>query len=382
MTLRTAVREHLFSTWYNALLTVVLLPLVAVACWRVGRLVFVDGHWEVVARNLRLLLIFRYPDAEIWRLWAALFLMGAAFATAAGAAGRRRPSIRRFGPLILLVAVLLRLGGSITALVLVTALTAVVVVSFRLGTRLASRYVTWAYVAAIGSPMAAFAVITGFGGVAWSDWGGLLLTFGLTVGGIVGSFPLGVLLALGRRSSLPAIRVVCVAYIELIRGVPLIAVLFMASLVIGFFLPPGFPVPSQPTRALIAIVLFSAAYMAEVVRGGIQSIHRTQLEAATALGLSPYKTTRLIVLPQAVRAVIPAIVGQFIDLFKDTSLVAVVGLTDVLAVAQIITKQPEFLAQGLIVETLVFASFIYWVGSYSMSRESQRLESRLGVGVR
>jgi general L-amino acid transport system permease protein len=225
-------------------------------------------------------------------------------------------------------------------------------------------------------------IAIGFGGVGLEGLGGLLLTAFLAIGGIVLSFPLGVLLALGRRSNLPAVRVVCVAYIELIRGVPLITLLFMAFFVIGFFVPPGFVAPSLVTRALIAIVLFTAAYVAEVVRGGLQSVPKEQVEAAQALGLSPYKTTRLIVLPQALRAVIPALVGQFISLFKDTSLVAVIGLIDILGVAEVIRNQPEFLAQGLIAETLLFVSFVYWVGSYSMSRESQRLERRLGVGER
>jgi general L-amino acid transport system permease protein len=210
----------------------------------------------------------------------------------------------------------------------------------------------------------------------------MLLTVFLAVGGIVLSFPLGVLLALGRRSSLPGVRAVCVAYIELVRGVPLITVLFMGAFMLGFFLPAGTATPSLETRALIALVIFTSAYVAEIVRGGLQSVPRGQLEAAQALGLSTFATTRLIVLPQALRAVIPALVGQFISLFKDTSLVAIIGLTDLLGVARLITSQPDFIAQGLIFETLLFAAFVYWVGSYSMSRESQRLERRLGVGER
>jgi general L-amino acid transport system permease protein len=213
-------------------------------------------------------------------------------------------------------------------------------------------------------------------------WGGLLLTAFLAVAGILLSFPLGVLLALGRRSKLPAVRLVCTVYIELIRGVPLITILFMSAFALGFFLPPGSERPSLVTRALVALVLFTAAYVAEIVRGGLQGVPLGQIEAAQAVGLSPLKTTRLIVLPQALRSVIPGLVGQFISLFKDTSLVFIVGLSELLAVAQNITKQPDFVAQGLFVETLVFAAFVYWAGSYWMSRESQRLETRLGVGFR
>jgi general L-amino acid transport system permease protein len=230
--------------------------------------------------------------------------------------------------------------------------------------------------------VAAYVVIVAFGGVGWERWGGLMLTVALALGGIVLSFPLGLLLALGRRSSFPAVRIVCVGYIELIRGVPLITILFMGAFMLGFFLPPGTDTPSLQVRALVALVIFTSAYVAEIVRGGLQSVPRGQVEAAQALGLSPVRTNVWIVLPQALRAVIPAMVGQFISLFKDTSLVAIIGLTDLLAVSELITKQPQFLAQGLIIETLVFAGFVYWAGSYWMSRESQRLELRLGVKER
>jgi general L-amino acid transport system permease protein len=209
-----------------------------------------------------------------------------------------------------------------------------------------------------------------------------LLTLFLAVAGIGLSFPLGVLLALGRRSRLPVVRAICVAYIELIRGVPLVTLIFMGSFVVGFLLPPGVRTPDIVTRALIALIAFTAAYVAEIVRGGLQSVPRGQVEAAMAVGLSHLKATRLIVLPQALRTVIPALVGQFISLFKDTSLVAVIGVADLLGMSRLVTKQPDFLAQGLEAETLVFVSFVYWVGAYWMSRESQRLERRLAVGDR
>ena len=393
----TWVRRNLFSTWFNSLLTVVFAGLLGWVLYRVARFVFVDGRWEIVERNLTLLLVSRFPREELWRLWAALFVLTATFGLAAGAAktvraaevksgrGRvpeRRLALRRAGPVLLLVAILLWLAGSLAGVLLVAAVVAVWLALRFAGQRLPARSTRWAGAAALAGLPAALAIVIGFGGVSWDRWGGLLLTAFLAVGGIVISFPLGVLLALGRRSSLPAVRVVCVTYIELIRGVPLITVLFMGSLVIGFFLPPGFKTPSVVIRALIAIVLFTAAYVAEIVRGGLQSIPKEQVEAAQALGLSPYKTTRLIVLPQALRAVIPALVGQFISLFKDTSLVFIIGLTDLLGVAEQTTKQPDFIAQGLIIEILIFISFVYWVGSYSMSRESQRLERRLGVGER
>jgi general L-amino acid transport system permease protein len=235
---------------------------------------------------------------------------------------------------------------------------------------------------AVAGFVAALWTIIGRDGVVWDRWGGLMLTVFLAVGGIVLSFPFGLLLGLGRRSSLPAVRWVCVVYIEFIRGVPLVTLLFMAAFALGFLLPPGTRTPSLVIRAMVAIVVFTAAYIAEVVRGGLQSVPRGQVEAAMALGLSPLATTRRIVLPQALRNVIPALVGQFISLFKDTSLAYIIGLVELLKTAEIITNQPDFIAQGLQTETLVFASFVYWTGAYSMSKASQRLEQRLGVGHR
>ena len=391
------VRENLFRTWFNGILTVVFGLLLAWVLYRAAKFILVDAQWEIIRRNLRLLLVFRFPREETWRLWAALFVLAAPFALGAGAAarardeevreGRARPgprhlTWRRLAPLAALVAVLLWFGQSLVAVVVVAAVAAVASGCYFVGRALPRRWGKLVPLVVLAGVVVAFVVVTRFGGVPTREWGGLHLTLFLAVGAILLSFPLGVLLALGRRSSFPAVRVVCVAYIELIRGVPLITILFMAAIMLGFFIEPGWPRPGDVTRALIAFTLFTAAYVAEIVRGGLQGVPRGQIEAAQALGLSPLKTTRLIVLPQALRAVIPGLVGQFISLFKDTSLVVIVGLTDLLGVARTITKQPDFLAQGLIVETLIFVSFVYWAGSYWMSRESQRLETRLGVGQR
>jgi general L-amino acid transport system permease protein len=393
---RRWARENLFNSWYNAALTILFAALVAWALYWIGRFVFVTGRWEIVDRNLTNLLVFRFPRDELWRLWVALFLLAASFGFGAGVAARLRDEavaegstrpvsgqlmLRRAGPVVLLTVVLLYFAGTLDSILLVLGVTAVGVGLRLVGYR-SSVGPRSAMVTTLVGVFGAFVIVIAFDGVGWSRWGGLLLTVFLAVGGIVLSFPLGVLLALGRRSSFPAVRLVCVAYIELVRGVPLITILFMGAFMLGFFLPPGTAAPSLETRALVALVIFTAAYVAEIVRGGLQSVPRGQVEAALALGLSTLKTTRLIVLPQALRAVIPAMVGQFISLFKDTSLVAIIGLTELLGVAENITKQPDFIAQGLIIETLVFTGFVYWVGSYSMSRESQRLEARLGVGQR
>jgi general L-amino acid transport system permease protein len=392
------LRQNLFSTWFNGVLTIIFGAFIAYLAYRLGRFVLIDARWEVVQRNITNFMVFQFPRAELWRVWAALFVLAAAAGLGAGAAGRRRETevlegrgtpvagrglvFRRVAPLVALVVVLLVAARSLTATVLTFGVAATAVAFRLLGRRLPPRAFRLVVLAVLGGIVAAFLVIVAFGGVPFDRWGGLMLTVFLAVAGIVISFPLGVLLALGRRSKLPAVKLVCVVYIELIRGVPLITILFMAVFALGFFLPAGSDPPSTVARALVGLILFTAAYVAEIVRGGLQGVPRGQIEAAQALGLSPTKTTRLILLPQALRSVIPALVGQFISLFKDTSLVFVVGLTELLAVAEIVTQQPDFRAQGLIVETLLFAAFIYWAGSYWMSRESQRLEQRLGVGIR
>ncbi|MCK4961276.1 MAG: amino acid ABC transporter permease, partial [Anaerolineales bacterium] len=210
-------------------------------------------------------------------------------------------------------------------------------------------------------------------------WSGLLLTLVLAIVGILASFPLGVLLALGRRSKLPIIKVLCTMYIETIRGVPLISVLFMSQLMLPLFLPPEIRLGTV-MRALTGMALFSAAYTAENVRGGLASIPIGQYEAARAVGLNEALVMGLIVLPQALRAVIPAIVGQFISLFKDTTLVVIVGLLDLLGIAKAVTAQKEFI--GLHKEAYAFTAVIFFICCFTMSYTSRRLEQRLGVGER
>lgn len=203
-------------------------------------------------------------------------------------------------------------------------------------------------------------------------WGGLLLTMILTIFGIIGSFPIGVALALGRRSKLPVIKYGCTLFIEVVRGSPFIAVLFLMQLMIPLINPAFTQIPGT-IRALVAVVVFSSAYLAENVRGGLQSLPPGQTEAARALGLSAWQVTMLITLPQALRAVIPALVGQFIALFKDTSLVAIVGLTDLTGFVNIMAVQAEFI--GTRAEGLFFITVIYFVFSYVMAYVSRLLEA-------
>lgn len=210
-------------------------------------------------------------------------------------------------------------------------------------------------------------------------WGGLPLTLILSSGGIVLAFPFAILLALGRRSQLPIVRAICVTYIELIRGVPLVTLLFMASFMFPLFMPHGVQIDAV-LRALVAILLFAAAYLAEVVRGGLQAIPKGQYEAANAVGLTYWQATRKIILPQAIRIVIPPIVNSFIATFKDTSLVVIVSLTDLLLATRQALSDP--LWRGFFVEGYVFIALIYLVFCYAMSRYSRYLETELHTGRR
>jgi general L-amino acid transport system permease protein len=219
-------------------------------------------------------------------------------------------------------------------------------------------------------------------GLAYVDntqWGGLPLTLILTAVGIALAFPLSVLLALGRRSDLPAIRAVCVGFIELVRGVPLISVLFMASVMFPLFLPEGMTV-DKLLRALIGLALFTAAYLAEALRGGLQAIPPGQYEAADALSLSWWQKMRLVVLPQAIKVSIPALVNQIISMFKDTSLVVIIGLFDLMSTTKAALSDPPW--RPFYVEGYVFAALLYWAFSFSMSRYSRWLERRLETGQR
>lgn len=208
-------------------------------------------------------------------------------------------------------------------------------------------------------------------------WGGLPLTLILATFGIAVAFPFGLLLALGRRSNMPAVKAVCVIYIELIRGVPLISLLFMSSVMLPLFLPEGFSI-DKLLRAQIAIILFAAAYIAETVRGGLQAIPNGQYEGADSLGLTYWQQMRKIILPQALKVVIPPLVGIFISLFKDTSLVVIIGIFDLTLAAK--TAVADAAWRGFSAEAYLFIAFIYFIFCFSISRYSQSLERQLETG--
>jgi general L-amino acid transport system permease protein len=196
----------------------------------------------------------------------------------------------------------------------------------------------------------------------------------------VASFPIGVLLALGRQSSLPVVKGMCIVFIEVVRGVPLVTILFMTSILLPLFLPDTIRI-DRVLRAMMGMTLFAAAYMAENVRGGLQSIPSGQYEAAKAMGLNNFQTTILIVLPQALRVVIPAIVGQFIALYMDTTLAIIVGLLELLAVGRaILNSNPQWLLLDM--EVYGFIALVFWIFTFSMAYASRRVEEAVGLGKR
>jgi general L-amino acid transport system permease protein len=378
------LRKNLFGSWYDMALTFLGL---LIAYWAVkGFLtwVFTVAEWDVISTNLRLIMIGQYSIEQAGRLWLWLGFLVFLSGNSIGIWARQS----KYAVVLLISPALLALFpfGDEPRKWLI-ALTVIGLAGWGLGrarpeSLKRSVIIGWA----ISLPIIILLTYgfteseTGLWAIVKTNlWGGLLLTFLLTVVGILFSFPLGILLALGRRSELPIIRWSSVAYIELVRGVPLITILFMAQLMLPLFLPEGMTI-DRVLRAMVGITLFSAAYLAENVRGGLQAIPNGQYEAASALGLNGAQTMIFIILPQALRLIIPILVGQFIAVFKDTSLVAIVGLLDLVGIGKTVLAQPDFL--GLQREVYVFISLLYWVPSYGMSYLSQRLEENLGIGKR
>jgi len=391
------IRHNLFRTWWDAVLTV---ALGAVSVWAISSLaefVFVTGRWEIIEVNLKLMLVGRFPEQHLWLASASVMAIAGWMAAAFGSDPRRPEDVmsmkaklwdttQRFGLIVLLGVTLMMLAGLQESLPVVAGIIGAIVAGRLLN--LARRRMSWLkswpgiiWHLVVVSPAVVMVSLT----LLNADlelWGGFLVNFYIAIISIVLCFPLGVLLALGRKSSLPIVRLISTSYIELIRGAPLFVLLLLAGVALEFFVPPSIA-PGSIFRAVTVFTLFTAAYLAEIVRGGLQSIPKGQLEAGKALGLPAWKITLMITLPQALRHVIPAQIGQFISLFKDTTLAgAALSIVEVLKVSEAITKQDDFLGKGYIYESLTFVALLFWVGSYVMSRESQRLEKKLGVGQR
>lgn len=391
------IRRNLFRTWWDAVLTLVFGALSAWVIWNLVEFIFITGRWEIIEVNLKLLLVGQFPAESLWMVEGSLVAI--AFWLAAALGGKPKPVeerlswaqriwdvIQRFGLIIGLGILLVVLAGPSESAPVALAVLAAIIGGRLVNT--ARHRVTWLkrvptllwHLVLLIAPIALISLTLMQSEL--SLWGGFLINFYMAIIAIVLCFPLGVLLALGRKSTLPIVRLISTTYIELIRGAPLFVLLLLAGVALEFFIPSEVA-PGSVFRAVTVFTLFTAAYLAEIVRGGLQSIPKGQLEAGKALGLSTVKITFLITLPQALRNVIPAQIGQFISLFKDTTLAgAALSIVELLKVSEAITKQDDFLGQGYIYEALAFVSLLFWVGSYVMSRESQRLEKRLGVGQR
>jgi general L-amino acid transport system permease protein len=395
---RRWIRRNLARNGLDAGVSAVTLVAVGYVLYRAARFVLVTGRWEVVRVNLKLLLVGRYPVDELERVSVSIVVLTFLAATIAGMVHRRqvvagtatlpdappaariRAVIVRLWPVLAGMTILLALCASPGPWVTAAALVAAAVVGRVVGAWLPRAAHPVAIAVALAAPVALVAYLAD--AAPWDEWGGLMLNVLIAVVAIGLCFPLGVLAALGRRSDLPAISWLSTAYIEVLRGAPLFVLLLMANVALQFFIPADVA-PGTVVRAIVVFTLFTGAYMAEIVRGGLQSLPPGQEEAAKALGLSPLSTTFRVVLPQALRNVIPAQVGQLISLFKDTTLAgAAMGLFDLAQISSAITSQAEFRGQRLLPETVAFAALLFWIGSYTMSRESQRVEAKLGVGER
>lgn len=400
------IRKNLFSSWGNGITTVVLIAGMAwVLSWFLEWALFTANFtattgsecrgqgacWALIREKFRYIFFGSFPYEQHWR---PLFAVIAMLTMLVLSADRRMWNWRllviwsvgsfitfllMFGqlhiPLSLILFVVLAAGGVGLALrgaladqterAAYYALIAIGIVG--LGLRLSGILPAWSL------------AIAPLSYVETSLWGGLPVTIILATYGLLFAFPYGILLALGRRSDLPLVKGLCVGFIELIRGVPLISLLIMASVMLPLFLPSGTTI-DKFLRAQVAVILFAGAYIAEVIRGGLQSLPKGQFEAADAMGLNYPQKTLLIILPQALRVVIPPLINTFIGFFKDTSLVLIIGIFDFLNTANQALVDPNW--AGFPGEVYLFAAFVYFIFCFSMSRYSKYLEVELNKGMR
>jgi general L-amino acid transport system permease protein len=410
------MRKNLFSSPINSILTILALAFIIWALIPVVRFTIIDAVWTgadraacvnatgacwaYVKAYLPQFVYGRYPIAERWRVDIVFLLL------IIGLIPLLMPRVpfKRLNTIFLLtiyplIAYVLLTGGHHVfvgrflpdwivppsplrfaiefALVSAVILLAVGLIARLLGRPAAeSGSAIGILLGGVGFLLAVVSIDFGLVPVETANWGGLLVTLVVAVTGIVASLPLGVLLALGRRSTMPVVRLASTTFIEVCRGVPLITVLFMASVMLPLFLPDGVTF-DKLLRALIGVALFSAAYMAETVRGGLQAIPRGQYEGAMAVGLGYWQMMRMIVLPQALRLVIPGIVGSFIALFKDTTLVAIIGLFDFLGQIQASANDAKWASPVTGITGYIFAAMVFWAFCFAMSRYAAFTEKRL-----
>lgn len=339
------VRSNLFKGWFNSILTIITIYCLWLIVPPLIRWAFIDSLWistgaecqqsdgacwSIIPANIRFIIFGFFPYDQQWRpLVAMVLLVGLLFYS------RNRDHWKK---------------------------------------PLAYAWILGLFLMGLLMKGGLFGLIP----VETAKWGGLPLTLTLSVVGLTLAYPLGIVFALGRRSKMPVVKTLCVLYIELIRGVPLISLLFMSSVVFPLFLPEGVTI-NNILRAQVAIILFTAAYIAEVVRGGLQAMPRGQYEAADSIGLNYFLTMRLVILPQALKIVIPPSVQQLISAFKDTSLVVIIALFDVLRTTQTVLSDPKWM--GFSAEAYIFVALIYFLCCFFMSNYSRRLERELETGL-
>ena len=391
------VRANLFGSWFSGVITVASIVIAGLALWFGLRWVIFEADWSVVVVLGGRMIIGQYNTEAacpgqncFWRPQVSLLMVTTLLGMAWGYTGGTITKRIVIGVAVVLAAfaflpyrfetmgldVRLLLAANLPALALGWALARY--------TRLGS--VRWIALLGVAAFLLTLVLLGGLPGVPGLQqvsvihWGGLMLNLLLAVAGIVVCFPIGIALALGRRGNLPVVKVLCVVFIEVFRGVPLITLLFMSQVLVPLAFPEAFPQNSL-FRAAVVIILFSSAYMAENIRGGLQALRPGQAEAARALGLPAWQTTLVILLPQAIRNVIPAIVGQFIALFKDTTLVYIIGMLDVVEFSRaFIQGNTEYIASAR--ELFICLALIFWIFTFTMSYVSQRVERELGVGER
>jgi general L-amino acid transport system permease protein len=379
------IKDNLFSGPVNSIITIALTLFILWFGSKVLHYVFASADWTILKVNFRSYMTGRWPLEELWRVWLGTY----AIALLAGLS--RGISVipfvfsrRRLVVLGLVAAAALLVELYVVTTLFTHALVAGLILTIVLGIYLGRRFrdviprraVLIAWIAAYP----ALILLLRVGGPNERLWSGFMVNLIVATLAIFASFPIGVLLALGRRSTMPAIRYFCVGVIEIIRGAPLYTLLIFGVFVLPLMLPPQISKPPNIVLAVIMITAFSAVYVAEIVRGGLQGIPEGQYEAARALGLPYRKMIRLVILPQALRATIPAMISHFISLFKDTSLLATIAILELLRQARRASAALGFAGRSM--EALLPAALLFWIVAFSMARWSQRLEKRLGVGER
>ena len=390
-------RNNLFSSWVNGATTVIVGIVALYLLWQFLGWAFGPADWSVIPTLGGTLIIGQYNSETVcpsqdcfWRpqvsLLIAVTFFGVLWAVAATALVRGVALTVAFvsAGMAILPLPLSEMGWDVRALLLLNI--PAVFLGYWLGRHTPISSTRNLIIVAFVGFILVYILLRGIDGVPGLHpvssryWGGLMLNLLLAAGGITASLPLGIMLALGRRSNLPFVKIICVGIIEFFRGVPLITLLFMSQTLLPLAFPRDFPL-DEVMRAGIVITVFSSAYMAENIRGGLQSLGRGQTEASRALGMPPWNTTIFITLPQSLRNVVPAIVGQFISLFKDTTLVFIIGMFDLLHIGtSFIGSNREFLDNSR--ELFLFIALVFWIINYGMSYVSRRIEDNLGVGRR